>query len=33
LISSYHIFRIFFILFLIAPLLGHLLKYIDRSHS
>ncbi|RIP10377.1 AbrB family transcriptional regulator, partial [Staphylococcus gallinarum] len=24
LISSYHIFRIFFILFLIAPLLGHL---------
>lgn len=33
LISSYHIFRIFFILFLIAPLLGHLLIYIDRSHS
>lgn len=31
LISSYHIFRIFFILFLIAPLLGHLLKYIESS--
>ncbi|SCS28375.1 Abrb [Staphylococcus caeli] len=27
LISSYHIFRIFFILFLIAPLLGTFLKY------
>ncbi|PTI50192.1 aminopeptidase, partial [Staphylococcus xylosus] len=27
LISSYHIFRIFFILFLIAPLLSYFLKY------
>ena len=30
-ISSYHIFRIFFILFLIAPLLKYYLQY--RAHS
>ncbi|PHK50963.1 AbrB family transcriptional regulator [Staphylococcus edaphicus] len=33
LISSYHIFRIFFILFVIAPLLGQLLKYVESSNE
>lgn len=33
LISSYHIFRIFFILFLIAPLLGSFLKYRENTSN
>ncbi|MCG3400902.1 AbrB family transcriptional regulator [Staphylococcus massiliensis] len=30
-ISSYHIFRIFFILFIIAPLVGYYLKYMNQK--
>lgn len=32
-ISSYHIFRIFFILFLIAPLINHFLKYLEYKNK
>lgn len=32
-ISSYHIFRIFFILFLVAPMLNYFLKYRERTHA
>ncbi|HEC2173645.1 TPA: AbrB family transcriptional regulator [Staphylococcus delphini] len=32
-ISSYHIFRIFFILFLIAPLVSVYLKYLERNNK
>ncbi|MBT2829546.1 AbrB family transcriptional regulator [Staphylococcus coagulans] len=32
-ISSYHIFRIFFILFLIAPLISFIFKYQDRKNK
>lgn len=32
-ISSYHIFRIFFILFIIAPLMGYYLKFRQRRHQ
>ncbi|PWZ88033.1 aminopeptidase, partial [Staphylococcus pseudintermedius] len=32
-ISSYHIFRIFFILFLIAPLVSVYLKCLERNNK
>ena len=32
-ISSYHIFRIFFILFLIAPLINQFLKYLEYKNK
>lgn len=32
-ISSYHIFRIFFILFLIAPMLNYFLKFRERQRE
>lgn len=31
-ISSYHIFRIFFILFVVAPILGYILKHIKKTN-